>query len=170
MAANDAAHYMHRRLHCGGARLKKLSDLTSDAPQSLRHAAMPSCEACAEANATRLPHSSELYKPWHPGRLIHVDVSGPVLPSVDGGRRYALVIVDDHFRFKAVHLMRHKHEAPKHIRSFLAGFTALLNEGRDTPTRVVGTLHSDNAGEFLSKQFTELLADEGVHATTCPPH
>eukprot|EP00965_Chrysotila_dentata_P115447 3815246-Pleurochrysis_carterae.AAC.1 len=136
MSANDAAHYMHRRLHCGDTRLKNLSDLTSDAPQSLRHATSPSCEACAEANATRIPHSAELYKPSHPGRLIHVDVTGPFLPSADGGRRYALVIVDDHSRFKAVHMMRHKHEAPKHIRSFLAGFTALLNEGRDTPTRV----------------------------------
>eukprot|EP00965_Chrysotila_dentata_P067038 2218961-Pleurochrysis_carterae.AAC.2 len=35
MAANDAAHYMHRRLHCGNARLKQLADLTTDAPQSL---------------------------------------------------------------------------------------------------------------------------------------
>eukprot|EP00965_Chrysotila_dentata_P197125 6177999-Pleurochrysis_carterae.AAC.1 len=101
MAANDAAHYMHRRLHCGGARFKNLSRLTSDAPQSLRHAAIPSCEACTEANAMRLPHSKELYEPSHPGRLIHVDVCGPFLPSVDGGRRYALVIVDDHSRFKA---------------------------------------------------------------------
>eukprot|EP00965_Chrysotila_dentata_P119306 3944187-Pleurochrysis_carterae.AAC.1 len=81
-----------------------------------------------------------------------------------------LVIVDDHTRFKAVHLMRHKHEAPTHIRKFLAGFAALLNAGRDTPTRVVGTIHSDNAGEFLSHQLTELLARDGVHATTCPPH
>eukprot|EP00965_Chrysotila_dentata_P061088 2024087-Pleurochrysis_carterae.AAC.1 len=60
-------------------------------------------------------------------------------------------------------MLRNKSEAPTHIRRFLAGFTALLNEGRATPTRVVmGTLHGDNAGEFLSKQFTEFLADEGV--------
>eukprot|EP00965_Chrysotila_dentata_P021695 718575-Pleurochrysis_carterae.AAC.1 len=93
MSANDAAHYMHRRLHCGDARLnslKKLSDLSSDAPQSLRHATPPPCEACTEAKATRLPHSTELYKPSHPGRLIHVDVTGHFLPSADGGRRYAL--------------------------------------------------------------------------------
>eukprot|EP00965_Chrysotila_dentata_P172074 5678619-Pleurochrysis_carterae.AAC.1 len=101
MAANEAAHYMHRFLHCGGARLKQLTNLTADAPHSLRHASPPSCAACAEANSTRLPHPNELYKPSHPGRLIHVDVSGPFLPSVDGGCRYALVIVDGHSRFKA---------------------------------------------------------------------
>eukprot|EP00965_Chrysotila_dentata_P095307 3150139-Pleurochrysis_carterae.AAC.1 len=43
MGSNDAAHYMHRRLHCGGARLKQLSGLTSDAPQSLRNALPPTC-------------------------------------------------------------------------------------------------------------------------------
>eukprot|EP00965_Chrysotila_dentata_P075143 2482232-Pleurochrysis_carterae.AAC.1 len=36
--------------------------------------------------------------------------------------------------------------------------------------RTVGTLHSDNAGEFLSREFTELLASDGVHTSTCPPH
>eukprot|EP00965_Chrysotila_dentata_P066087 2188170-Pleurochrysis_carterae.AAC.1 len=171
MAADDAAQYMHRRLHCGNSSLKLLTEFTTDAPRSsLRHAALPSCASCAEANSTRLPHSSDLYTPPHPGRLIHVDLAGPFLPSIDGGRRYALIIVDDHTRFKAVHTLRHKHEAPAHVRQLLASFTALLNSGRDTPTRVVGTIHSDNAGEFLSRQFTESLTENGVHATTCPPH
>eukprot|EP00965_Chrysotila_dentata_P200616 6180075-Pleurochrysis_carterae.AAC.1 len=116
MAADDAAHYMHRRLHCGGARLKQLSKLTADAPQSLRHASPPSCASCAEANSTRLPLPNDVYKPSHPGRLIHVDITGPFLPSIDGGRRYALMIVDDHTRFKAVHMLRNKSEAPTHIR------------------------------------------------------
>eukprot|EP00965_Chrysotila_dentata_P078587 2590002-Pleurochrysis_carterae.AAC.1 len=33
-----------------------------------------------------------LYSPSHPGRLIHVELAGPFLPSIDGGRRYALII------------------------------------------------------------------------------
>eukprot|EP00965_Chrysotila_dentata_P163087 5386244-Pleurochrysis_carterae.AAC.1 len=39
-----------------------------------------------------------------------------------------------------------------------------------SPTRIVGTLHSDNAGEFLSRELTDLLASDGVHTSTCPPH
>eukprot|EP00965_Chrysotila_dentata_P139572 4614540-Pleurochrysis_carterae.AAC.3 len=114
MSANDAAHFMHQRLHCGGANLKRLTEYTTDAPRSLRHAASPTCASCAEANSTRLPcascaeanstrlpHNTDLYTPSHPGRLIHVDLAGPFLPSVDGGHRYALIIVDDHTRFKA---------------------------------------------------------------------
>eukprot|EP00965_Chrysotila_dentata_P171896 5672270-Pleurochrysis_carterae.AAC.1 len=92
MAEGCAAHYMHRRLHCGSASLKRLTDFTADAPRSLKNASPPSCASCAEANSSRLPHSSDLYAPSHPGRLIHVNLAGPFLLSVDGGRRYALVI------------------------------------------------------------------------------
>eukprot|EP00965_Chrysotila_dentata_P083259 2746766-Pleurochrysis_carterae.AAC.1 len=116
---NQSSH-TRRPLLASNVTHSAFTELTADAPHSLRHASPPSCAAYAEANSTRLPHPNELYKPSHPGRLIHVDVSGPFLSSVDGGCRYALVIVDDHSRFKAVHMMRHKHEAPKHIRRFLA--------------------------------------------------
>eukprot|EP00965_Chrysotila_dentata_P082675 2727935-Pleurochrysis_carterae.AAC.1 len=37
----------------------------------------------------------------------------------------------------------------------MASFNALLNKRGDTPARSIGTLHSDNAGEFLSAEFTE---------------
>eukprot|EP00965_Chrysotila_dentata_P085226 2812286-Pleurochrysis_carterae.AAC.1 len=34
----------------------------------------------------------------------------------------------------------------------------------------VGTIHTDNAGELVSREFTDLLFDASVHATTSPPH
>eukprot|EP00965_Chrysotila_dentata_P042181 1399473-Pleurochrysis_carterae.AAC.1 len=92
MSSDDAASHMHRRLHVGHARLRDLPSLTSDAPASLAKAASSTCGACAEANATRLPHGSDLYTPSHPGRLVHVDIAGPFVPSQDGGKRYALVM------------------------------------------------------------------------------
>ena len=54
------------------------------------------------------------------------------------------------------------------IRSFVAKFKSVANQGKEEPTRVVGTLHTDNAGEFLSRQFEELLADETMEHTRCP--
>eukprot|EP00965_Chrysotila_dentata_P233789 6199796-Pleurochrysis_carterae.AAC.3 len=54
----------------------------------------------------------------------------------------------------------------------MSSFNALLSKlHRDTPQRSIGTLlPSDNAGEFLSTEFTEFLAASAVHNTTCPPH
>eukprot|EP00965_Chrysotila_dentata_P045716 1518527-Pleurochrysis_carterae.AAC.1 len=66
--------------------------------------------------------------------------------------------------------MRSKSEAPLYVRKFLASFAAMLNKGESEPKRLVGTLHSDNAGEFLSTRFADFLSDSGVHSTTCPPH
>eukprot|EP00965_Chrysotila_dentata_P004358 141776-Pleurochrysis_carterae.AAC.1 len=52
----------------------------------------------------------------------------------------------------------------------MASFTALMNKRSAQPKHVIGTLHSDNAGEFLSKESSDFLATHGVHNTTCPPH
>eukprot|EP00965_Chrysotila_dentata_P012026 394798-Pleurochrysis_carterae.AAC.1 len=52
----------------------------------------------------------------------------------------------------------------------MASFNALLSKRGDSPRYSIGTLHSDNAGQFLSTEFTELLASKHVHNTTCPPH
>eukprot|EP00965_Chrysotila_dentata_P046274 1538215-Pleurochrysis_carterae.AAC.1 len=52
----------------------------------------------------------------------------------------------------------------------MASFTALVNKQSAQPKHVIGTLHSDNAGEFLSKEFGDFLATHGLHNTTCPPH
>eukprot|EP00965_Chrysotila_dentata_P210626 6185996-Pleurochrysis_carterae.AAC.2 len=52
----------------------------------------------------------------------------------------------------------------------MASFTALLNKKSATPRHVIGTLHSDNAGEFISKEFSDFLAHHGTHSTTCQPH
>eukprot|EP00965_Chrysotila_dentata_P038377 1275323-Pleurochrysis_carterae.AAC.1 len=66
--------------------------------------------------------------------------------------------------------MRNKSEAPAHVRTFISSFTALVNTRASRPVQIVGTLHSDNAGEFLSREFTDFLSETGVHSSTCPPH
>eukprot|EP00965_Chrysotila_dentata_P088090 2908122-Pleurochrysis_carterae.AAC.1 len=52
----------------------------------------------------------------------------------------------------------------------MASFTALVNKQSAQPKHVMGTVHSDNAEEFLSKEFGDFRATHGVHSTTCPPH
>eukprot|EP00965_Chrysotila_dentata_P186733 6165631-Pleurochrysis_carterae.AAC.1 len=69
MSGDDAATHMHRRLHIGHARLRNLPIIASDAPISLSKASRTTCDACAAANAPRLPHRTDLYTPSHPGRL-----------------------------------------------------------------------------------------------------
>ena len=169
LAADAAAHAMHRRLHLGAKRLRSLPLLCADAPPQLRSASEVSCPFVTEANARHLPHTGSRYQPSHPGRLIHSDIAGPFLASTRG-HRYVLVVVDDHSRFKTAFCMKRKSDAPQLIRRFIAGFNARLSANSSTPIRAVGHHHSDNAGEFVSREFTELLDSNLVHQTTSPPH
>ena len=144
--------------------------MTSDAPDSLTRAHGTACPHCTEANATHLSHPSSLYQESHAGRLLHTDIAEPFVSTRDGRYRYTLVIVDDHTRFKHVSFLAKKSEAMTAVKRFTTTFNAYASVGKETPVRIVGALHSDNAGEFLSHEFKEFLDEEGIAHTTCPPH
>ena len=110
------------------------------------------------------------YHASHAGRLIHVDIAGPFKFSKFGQYRYFLVLVDDHTRFKQVYFLKKKSEALARVRTFVAQFNAYASLGKPEPVRVVGALHTDNAGEFLSKEFEEFLDEELIDQSLCPPH
>ena len=170
LPADDAAKLMHRRLHCSASTLRSLGEKCSDAPAVLRGAADHPCPHCAEANSVRQPHPGHAYQPSHPGRLVHADIAGPFVRSHRGSARYLLVLVDDHSRLKLAYPMRSKDEAISYVRRFVASLNALCSRGKDEPVQVVGTLHRDNAGEFISREFREFLDDEAIASSTCPPH
>ena len=99
------------------------------------------------------------------GRLVHGDLAGPFKRS-HHGFLYFLVLVDDQSsRFKQVYFLKHKSEVLKRIRSYVAKINALASAGKPEPVRVVGHLHVDNAGEFLSHEFNEYLV-----STPSPSH
>ena len=56
------------------------------------------------------------------------------------------------------------------MRKFVSRFNAHANTTSTLPVRLVGSLHTDNAGEFLSRKFSELLDENLINLTTCPPH
>ena len=167
---NQMIDTLHRRLHIGHDTLRKLGEITADIPANIRAGKGHSCAHCKAANATHLSHRGSAYKPSYPGRLVHADIAGPFRRSVHGQHQYFLILIDDHTRWKEVYFLHTKDEALARIRSFVAKFKSVANQGRSEPTRIVGTLHTDNAGEFLSRQFEELLADETMEHTRCPAH
>ena len=170
LPADDVAALLHRRLHVSLDHLRRLGERSADTPAHIAAARELTCPICAEANSTRLPHGHSQYTPTHAGRLVHADIVGPFVSAFFGGHKYALILVDDHTRFKFVYFMKAKSEAPDKIRSFIASMNSHASLNSAAPIRVVGSLHTDNAGEFLSRKFTELLDEELVAQTTCPPH
>ena len=161
---NEQLEMLHRRLHVGYNLIKRLADSTSDVPSSIKKGMAHDCEACKTANATRVPHPGKGYQPSHVGRLIHGDLAGPFQRS-HHGFRYFLILVDDHSRFKQVYFLKAKSEALQRVRSFVAKLNALSSIGKPEPVRVVGQLHMDNAGEFLSGEFNDFLDTELITRT-----
>ena len=171
LPADAAAAALHRRLHVNHEYLRRLPDFTSDAPKSLKKAGEHSCEHCTEANAAHVPHSGKRYKPSRVGRLIHGDIVGPFKRSHQQGYQYMLVLVDDHSRTLAVRLLQKKSEALAGVRNFVAELNSSLSKHTSEDKRArVGTLHTDNAGEFLSREFSEFLDAELIDRSLCPPH
>ena len=60
LSPDHAAAVLHRRLHVGLDRLKKLVASTADVPASLANAGHTSCDDCVTANAKRLAHKGKL--------------------------------------------------------------------------------------------------------------
>ena len=169
--ANDLASELHHRLHVSSSTISNLPKITADLPARVARLPGGTCTHCLEANAPRHTHAStDVYEPSYVGRLIHGDIVGPFKRSHTGGYQYGLVLTDDHSRFKTVLFLKRKSDALSEVRSYVAKLNAHLNRGRAEPIKVVGSLHTDNAGEFLSRDFHEFLNAESINQTTCPPY
>ena len=152
--------------------LQRLGTYSVDIASKISKLEGAPCIHCMEANATRQSHSSPpVYKPSYVGRLIHADIVGPFRISIVGHFKYVLVLTDDHSRFKSVYFMKKKSEAIAKLKSYVASLNAHVNKGKATPVQIVGSLHTDNAGEFLSQhEIKDFMDEASIRQTTCPPH
>ena len=66
----------------------------------------------------------------------------------------------------AKYFLKHKSEAPARIRNFVSKLNAICSAGKAEPVRIVGQLQLDNAGEFLSNEFSEFLDESSIARTT----
>ena len=78
------------------------------------------------------------------------------------GNLYAMLCVDDFARFKFIRFLKHKSDAVKELREFVAEHI--------TPAGItIGTVRTDGRGEFES-EFQSLLKELGIKRETTPPH
>jgi transposase InsO family protein len=102
------------------------------------------------------------YCTQHPLELVHGDVYGPISPATPRGRRYFLLLVDDHTRYMWVVLISGKGDAVASVRWVQAAAEA--ESGRKP--RVI---HTDNGGKFTSDEFERHCNDHGIlHQLTVP--
>jgi transposase InsO family protein len=122
------------------------------------------CDACLIGKQRRSPFPLQAkYRATEPLELVHGDLCGPISPATPDGKKYFLLLVDDHSRHMWLFLLRSKDEAAEAIQRFQARVE------RETG-RKLKTLMTDHGGEFNSNDFAAYLADLGLQRHLTAPY
>ena len=118
------------------------------------------CEGCVEGKMSRKPFKPVGgIKSTRKLQLVHSDVCGPMPESI-GGRKYFVIFVDDYSHCTAVYFLKQKSEVMQKFKEFEAAATNECGQR-------IGTLRTDNGGEYLSHEFESYLKSKGIkHETT----
>src|SRR5258708_6813170 len=124
----------------------------------------PICAACAKGKATRASFPAS--KSGHTDKilgLVHSDLWGPALVQTITGTRYVITFTDDKSRWVWVAFLKRKSEA------FTAFKEWLIFAEKQTGQQLY-IFHTDNGGEFLTKEWRQMLKDRGIHHETTSPY
>ena len=91
---------------------------------------------------------------------MHSDVFGPISVPAIGGSTYFLTLKDDFSGYCTIHFLKQKSEV-------MSLFQNLVQRIKVEFGHSVGTLRSENGGEYVGKAFEEWLLENGIrHETT----
>ena len=122
------------------------------------------CEKSVEGKMFRRPFKSAgEIRSTRKLQRVHSDVCGPMPVDSIGGKKYFVTFIDDYTRCCKVYFMKNKSEVFNKFKEFELCTT---NECGLS----IGTLRSDNGGEYLSKEFVSYLQSRGIHHELTAPY
>jgi len=124
----------------------------------------PICAACAKGKATRASFPAS--KSGHADKilgLVHSDLWGPAPVQTITGTRYVITFTDDKSRWAWVTFLKRKGK------TFTAFKEWLIFVEKQTGQQLY-IFHTDNGGEFLTKEWRQMLKDRGIHHETTSPY
>ncbi|GJZ44947.1 retrovirus-related pol polyprotein from transposon TNT 1-94 [Tanacetum coccineum] len=134
------------------------NDLVTGLPKFKYHKKhlCPSCEQRKSKKASHPPNPIPNSKQRL--HLLYMDLCGPMRVKSINGKRYVLVIVDDHSHYTWVHFLISKDKAPEEIKIFLKKMTVLLQ----APVIIdIGKLGAKgDIGFFIGYSANLLMASE----------
>ena len=122
------------------------------------------CEGCLAGKMCRKPFPTvgEI-RSKRKLQLVHSDVCGPMQTQSIGRAKYFVTFIDDYTRCCAVYFMKHKSEVLDKFKEFEVTTT-------NDAGRAIGTLRTDNGGEYLSSAFQNYLKEKGIRHELTVPH
>ena len=114
------------------------------------------CNGCMVAKQRRLPFPTHtMFRATVPLELVHGDLCGPITPETPAGKRYFLLLVDDHSRYMWVALLRTKDEA-------LDALKKIQRAAETEKDAKIKAIRTDRGGEFTSTEFGKHCDDHGI--------
>ena len=129
-----------------------------------KSAGLSFCEECVESKMSRKPFKSigEI-RSVRKLQCVHSDVCGPMPTDSIGGKKYFVTFIDDCSRYCKVYFLRNKSEVFDKFKQYEAH---AINECGQQ----IGTLRSDNGGEYMSREFESYLNTRGIHHELTAPY
>jgi len=113
------------------------------------------CEGCARGKQHRHPFPSSEKKDRSPLELIHSDLVGPLVETVQTKKKYILTFIDDCTRRSWVYLLGKKSETFQCFKQF-------QKQVERQSGHKIKILRSDGGGEYIDKDFLDYLTDQGI--------
>ena len=158
---------LHQRLgHCNVKALKraiKEKNINGASDKALQQV-MKLCTVCATTKMKKVAKPKEsTTKATEALDRTHCDTSGWMRVPTYGGKRYFSIIMDEATRYVDVELLKKKSAVVDHIKRYKAS-------GENLHKKKMGTVRTDNAKEYLGKNFKGMLNNEGVRTEQCTPN
>ena len=122
------------------------------------------CEGCLAGKMCRKPFPTvgEI-RSTRKLQLVHSDICGPMQTQSIGGAKYFVTFIDDYTRCCAVYFMKCKSEV-------LDKFKEIEVTTTNDAGRAIGSLRTDNDGEYWSFAFQNYLKEKGIRHELTVPH
>ena len=114
------------------------------------------CTTCMEGKSKKKPMPANNKRSRDILEIIHSDVCQiPEPTSSENGSHYFATFLDDHSRYSEVAVMKKKNET-------LEKFKEYMVKAERKHSKSLKCLHTDNGGEYVSKDFSDFLTEKGI--------
>lgn len=112
------------------------------------------CQTCDQAKIYVLPFT-EGTRAKKTLELVHTDICGPIDVKSNGNARYFVTFIDDKTRYTEVAFLKSRADVLEEVKKFKSRVETETNHK-------ITRLRSDNAKEYISKEFNDYLESQGI--------
>lgn len=121
------------------------------------------CEICHLGKIHQLPFKVSENRAKDVLGVVHSDICGSIRTTSLGGARYFATFIDDKTRYTKVVILKKRSE-------IITTFKNYMRQMKSETGQNIKVLRTDNAKEYLSREFTDLLESEGIRRQLTVEH